>query len=64
MDVGGRDAVPFTGGKERVTAWVSVETPHRVLKVALAQDTGRPNAPQLEEFGNPVVAESPDRMMS
>lgn len=59
--VGDADAVPVTGqdGKERVTAWVSVEAPHRVLKMAPARDEGRPDALYFEEFGADVVVESP-----
>lgn len=62
-EVGDKDAVPVTGqeGKEQITAWVSVQSPHRVLKVAPAEDPGRPDTLYFEEFGTPVVADSPDK---
>jgi hypothetical protein len=61
VKVGDADAVPVTGqdGKDRVTAWISVDAPHHVLKMAPARDTGRPDALYFEEFGAKVVAESP-----
>ena len=61
VPVGDADTVPVTGqdGKERVTAWVSVEAPHHVLKMAPAKDKGRPDELFFEEFGLDVVAESP-----
>lgn len=61
--VGDADAVPVTGrdGKEQVTAWVSVDAPHRVLKLAPADDEGRPDALYFEEFGQKVVVEPPDK---
>lgn len=61
VQVGGADAVPVTGqdGKKRVTAWVAVEAPHRVLKMAPARDTGRPDELFFEEFGAKVVVETP-----
>ncbi|MFC7725131.1 hypothetical protein ACFQW6_08440 [Nocardioides sp. GCM10028917] len=60
-EIGDADAVALTGqdGKERVTAWVAVTTPHRVLKMAPADDGGRPDELYFEEFGVDVVAESP-----
>ena len=62
-EIGGINAVALTGqdGKERVTAWVAVTAPHRVLKMAPADDTGRPDELFFEEFGADVVAESPSR---
>jgi hypothetical protein len=59
--IGDADAVALTGqeGKERTTVWVAVESPHRVLKMAPADDTGRPDELYFEEFGAVVVAESP-----
>ena len=44
----------------RVTAWVDVAAPHHVLKLAPADDGGRPDALYFEEFGADVVAESPE----
>lgn len=63
VQIGGLDAVPVTGqdGKKRVTAWVSLHGPHRVLKVAPARDTGRPDALYFEEFGVEVDAASPPK---
>ena len=63
VELGGSDVVPVTGqeGKKRVTAWVSVDGPHRVLKMAPAKDTGRPDELFFEEFGAKVVVESPDK---
>lgn len=59
--IGDADAVALTGqeGKERTTVWVAVESPHRVLKMAPADDTGRPDALYFEEFGSDLVVESP-----
>jgi len=60
-EIGDADAVALTGqdGKERITAWVSVTAPHRVLKIAPADDGGRPDELYFEEFGVDVVADSP-----
>ena len=61
VQVGDADAVPVTGqnGKERVTVWVAVDAPHRVLKLGPAKDTGRRDELYFEEFGVDVEAESP-----
>lgn len=61
--VGETDAIAITGrnGKESVTAWVSVEAPHHVLKVAPANDTGELEELFLEEFDRLVVADSPPK---
>ncbi len=63
VEVGDADAVPVTGqdGRKRVTAWVAVEAPHHVLKMAPAEDSGRPDELFFEEFEGKVVAESPDK---
>jgi hypothetical protein len=60
-EIGDKDAVALTGqdGKEQVTAWVALTSPHRVLKMAPADDAGRPDELYFEEFGVDVVAESP-----
>ena len=62
-EIGDSDAVALTGqdGKERVTAWVAVTSPHRVLKMAPADDAGRPDELYFEEFGADVVAQSPSK---
>jgi len=62
-EIGGADAVALTGqdGNERVTAWVAVSPPHRVLKMAPADDTGRPDELYFEEFDADVVAKSPSK---
>lgn len=59
--IGDAEAVALTGreGKERTTVWVAVESPHHVLKMAPAEDAGRPDALYFEDFGVVVVAESP-----
>ena len=61
--IGDADAVPVTGqdGKKRVTVWVAVDAPHRVLKQAPARDTGRPDELFFEEFDADVVVESPTK---
>jgi hypothetical protein len=60
--VGGDDAVELHGrdGKERVTAWVALASPHRVLKMALTNDTGLPDELVFSSFGADVDAASPD----
>ena len=40
---------------------MAVTAPHRVLKIAPADDTGRPDELYFEEFGADVVAESPPK---
>lgn len=61
--IGDADAVPLVGrdGKERITVWVAVEAPHRVLKMAPTDDKGRPDALYFEEFGVKVVAKTPPK---
>jgi hypothetical protein len=60
--VSGVDAVALHGrdGKQRVTAWVALDSPHRVLKMALTNDTGLPDELVFSSFGDDVEAASPD----
>ncbi len=61
-DVGGTDAIALQGrdGEDRVTVWVAVEAPHRVLKTALTDDTGLPDELFFGSFGDPVDPRRPD----
>jgi hypothetical protein len=61
-EVGDLDAVALNGrdGKERVTAWVAVEAPHYVVKLAPTDDKGMRDEFFFSSFGLRVDAESPD----
>lgn len=62
-EVGGVEAVALHGrdGKERVTAWVAVDAPHHVLKLAPTDDEGMPDEFFFSSFGVRVDAQSPDK---
>ena len=62
-EVGGVEAVPLNGsdGKKRTTVWVAMTSPHRVIKMAPTDDTGRPDELYFEDVGAAVRAESPPR---
>lgn len=59
--IGESDTVAIDGrdGKDRSTLWISVDSPHHVLKVAPTYDTGDAEAIFFEDFGVKVVAETP-----
>ena len=61
VQVDDQAAVPLTGhdGTERITVWVAVAPPHRVLKLAPEKDKGMPDALIFDDVGDDVVADTP-----
>ena len=61
--IGDRKAIAVTGGegKDRVTAWVAIDAPHLVLKMAPVRQGAFEEALFFEEFGGEVDAETPKK---